>query len=141
MTYSTEDMRDAEWDQEREPELQPSDIADMHATEAALFLREHHYPNAPVGELREIYDALPEDAQRRSNAWREIARIWEARQRGKGSERPVVDASYMIRTPEGRTVEVIVTDITEDEVGFRLLDVRHGVSFRCPVDDFMGMTL
>lgn len=57
------------------------------------------------------------------------------------NQRPVVDASYTIRFPEGRTVEVIVTDVTEKDVGFRLLAVRHGVSFRCPVDDFMGMAL
>lgn len=85
MAYSIDDMRDAEWDYEREPELQPSEIADMHATEAALFLRERNYPGVSVGELRDIYEALPEEAQRRSNAWREIARIWEARQQGRAS--------------------------------------------------------
>lgn len=99
MTYSIDDMRDAEG-------------------------MDYEYDDA----LRREYGTDDPDEIRE-----EIARA--------SAERPIVDASYYLKLPEGNLVEVVVLAVEDGRVMFRRVGSRGGPTFTYPCDTFMEMAL
>lgn len=82
-----------------------------------------------------------DDALRREYGTEDVDAIREEIERARAVERPIADATYYLKLPEGNLVEVVVLAIKGGRVTFRRVGSRGGPTFTYPRDTFMRMAL